>query len=416
MEKEISFNWYLGETPFVEVFDAENFNEDELSTIDYLCDINSVNLLYQSRKNYSEFLSNYNKLIYRNSLLNKVVFCFKETFTNLYVILNRDNNWFDRFRKFRDIIHAPDFSLDSNRLFIERLYNDYLSAEMFFQQNNQNIAKLETINSEITQDLALIEKINVLLNLDVNENEGVITQKVNSVKSQLEKIQKETELDSLDVQIKNAEQKINALKDIIQSCKKSDKYKGNRGCYAILETDKSTYYALSGLDYDGKGVYKQSLDTSKTSSIKDIAAAIKNKYSNFIYAPLNDKVLRYTSFINKDTDNIQYITTPKELSSDYGKKYPIGCFGLTYGCCERKMLSMAQSANEYTFYIKRPPCEKCMPSMINLSNCIIWAYKPQNQRSTALTPKMTSYHVYQKGDFLVLQENQLYEYKPITEP
>ena len=171
------------------------------------------------------------------------------------------------------------------------------------------------------------------------------------------------------------------------------KYNKNRnGCYVMLLTDDKDYIALSGLDYDGNIPNGEPLksDTEKYNKIMSIVE--KNiLVRDAIHCNLNDLTKRYTKIIFKNKNDskncnkkysIEYDTHYAYLKDDLEieSKDKSENYGLTFGCCERKILGNVlpegheSIKQKIVFFSRWAPCVKCRPAIFALENNCYYAY------------------------------------------
>ena len=171
------------------------------------------------------------------------------------------------------------------------------------------------------------------------------------------------------------------------------KYKKNAsGCYVIAVTRDIDYIALSGLDYDGNIPTGEPLksDTEKYNKIMSIVE--KNiLVRDTIHCNLNDLTKRYTKIIFKNKSDskdcnkkhsIEYDTHYAYLKDDLKIKFKDKSenYGLTFGCCERKILGkilpegQESCEQKIVFFSRWAPCEKCRPAIYLQQNSDYYAF------------------------------------------
>lgn len=184
---------------------------------------------------------------------------------------------------------------------------------------------------------------------------------------------------------------------------------------------KTLYLSLSGssCDYEGKNREKIS-GWEVNPKIQEAYEAVSAVYKTYWNCPivqchLSGKVRRYVQ-LNKKNGII--LTKSKSLKNDllnYKDPASIVQLRIHYSCCERKILSKiinnglenkeylklknnkTLSSNnplrDWTFIVRRPPCEKCKPALVGCDKII---YDETNKR----------YHVEWNGKEFVLKANR----------
>lgn len=171
---------------------------------------------------------------------------------------------------------------------------------------------------------------------------------------------------------------------------KIKKYNKKNGCYVMLLTDDKDYIALSGLDYDGN-IPNGGLLKSNTEKHNKIMSIIEKNIlvRDAIHCNLNDLTKRYTKIIfNHDKKNsIEYDAHYAYLKDDLKIKFKCKSeddyrctYGLTFGCCERKILGkilpegQESCEQKIVFFSRWAPCEKCRPAIYLQKNSCYYAY------------------------------------------
>lgn len=138
-----------------------------------------------------------------------------------------------------------------------------------------------------------------------------------------------------------------------------------KGCFAIMKAENTLYFSLSGIyDYEpGKGKGHK-----RKNDIEKFAEFINEKLFSKLYqwARLTDSTKRYTKIIRKGSNNSlkKEISPSVMLSEDIDKGIEDCEKGLTYGCCERKMLAMCNDSNiDKVIFSRWAPCDKCIPAL-----------------------------------------------------
>ena len=167
-----------------------------------------------------------------------------------------------------------------------------------------------------------------------------------------------------------------------------NKYSGKKqGCYTIFVLPNGEkYWALSGTD---------SWDRNKRLQMEMLVkyifdntfgwhhvTNIYTKNHGIRYCPIRKKTMRYTEVIEPDSNSkIKYVDKKEKLGDDLKtrridkrKDDYLRKIGLTYGCCERKIMSYLSDFNGITIYSRWAPCEKCMPAIFELGKYTYYAY------------------------------------------
>lgn len=167
-----------------------------------------------------------------------------------------------------------------------------------------------------------------------------------------------------------------------------NKYSGKKqGCYTIFVLPNGEkYWALSGTD---------SWDRNKRLQMEMLVkyifdntfgwhhvTNIYTKNHGIRYCPIRKKTMRYTEVIEPDSNSkIKYVSKKEKLGDDLKtrridkrKDDYLRKIGLTYGCCERKIMSYLSDFNGITIYSRWAPCEKCMPAIFELGKYTYYAY------------------------------------------
>ena len=171
------------------------------------------------------------------------------------------------------------------------------------------------------------------------------------------------------------------------------------GCYVIALTEDKDYIALSGLDYDGNILNGEPLksDTDKYNKIMSIVEE-NILVRDAIHCNLNDLTKRYTKIIFKEQEDskncnkkntIEYDAHYAYLKDDLKIKFKekIENYGLTFGCCERKILGkvlpegLESIKQKIVFFSRWAPCEKCRPAIFALENNCYYAYADSYKES-----------------------------------
>lgn len=170
------------------------------------------------------------------------------------------------------------------------------------------------------------------------------------------------------------------------------------GCYVIALTEDKDYIALSGLDYDGNILNGEPLksDTDKYNKIMSIVEE-NILVRDAIHCNLNDLTKRYTKIIFKEQEDskncnkknpIEYDVHYAYLKDDLKIKFKekIENYGLTFGCCERKILGkvlpegLESIKQKIVFFSRWAPCEKCRPAIFALENNCYYAYADKYEK------------------------------------
>lgn len=171
------------------------------------------------------------------------------------------------------------------------------------------------------------------------------------------------------------------------------------GCYVIALTEDKDYISLSGLDYDGNILNGEPLksDTDKYNKIMSIVEE-NILVRDAIHCNLNDLTKRYTKIIFKEQEDskncnkknpIEYDAHYAYLKDDLKIKFKekIENYGLTFGCCERKILGkvlpegLESIKQKIVFFSRWAPCEKCRPAIFALENNCYYAYADSYKES-----------------------------------
>lgn len=151
-------------------------------------------------------------------------------------------------------------------------------------------------------------------------------------------------------------------------------------CFAICNSKRKTYFALSGTDYNLNNKINNINTISPLKVNQDIVSvgvSIKKIYRNWTYAQLSDNTECYMDPLS-EPGSMAYGSSIRTLRGDLNNStYKIEW---SYSCCERKIFAnIPQSNRKYEFFIKYLPCKKCLPAM-GMKNKKIVSYVPFDKK------------------------------------
>lgn len=165
----------------------------------------------------------------------------------------------------------------------------------------------------------------------------------------------------------------------------SKKYSKEKGCFCVAITDDGKrYFALSGVDYQGKEfIDSEKVDVKKYKKLaKCLISELELKgYLYCSYCSLNHYTKSYTEITKNDEPIIyiknkpnfiyfcEYIKNEVKIKGSIGKD-TINKVGNIFACCERKILGFIELSQgkkdnygKISFFSRWAPCKKCMPAI-----------------------------------------------------
>lgn len=162
----------------------------------------------------------------------------------------------------------------------------------------------------------------------------------------------------------------------------SKKYSKEKGCFCVAITDDGKrYFALSGVDYQGKEfIDSKKVDVKKYKKLaKCLISELELK--GCLYCSLNHYTKSYTEITKHDEPIIyiknkpnfiyfcEYIKNEVKIKGSVGDD-TINKVGNIFACCERKILGYIELSQgkkdnygKISFFSRWAPCEKCMPAI-----------------------------------------------------
>lgn len=372
-EKRLVFNWIVKKSTVRELYPSSSYKPEngEYAVSDYLFEGYSTISFYsglQFLKRFPEYKENTSRL------LNSISSCCQTFLKEIALLKNNydklkmfNHNYFMDVRGLAtgkrgergaivleemkaDILRACPFSTNDNHYlqsFCEKI------EQLMFNFNNN----IDLVESAFVEVMDILQKrANQLVELAKNIWNENIFKKARKIVSFIRKgLEKDY---AVSLYLQDKENEFEKLKRLLCSNKKAkDLFIDGKRCFAICNSKRKTYFALSGIDYNGTSISPLIVNNDVVS----VGVSIKKIYRNWTYAQLSDDTKCYMDSLF-EPGSMVYGSPVRTFRDDLNK----GIYKIekSYSCCERKIFShVPQTNKKYEFFIKYLPCKKCLPAM-----------------------------------------------------
>lgn len=372
-EKRLVFNWIIKKSTVRELYPSSSYKPEngEYAVSDYLFEGYSTISFYsglQFLKRFPEYKENTSRL------LNSISSCCQTFLKEIALLKNNydklkmfNHNYFMDVRGLAtgkrgergaivleemkaDILRACPFSTNDNHYlqsFCEKI------EQLMFNFNNN----IDLVESAFVEVMDILQKrANQLVELAKNIWNENIFKKARKIVSFIRKgLEKDY---AVSLYLQDKENEFEKLKRLLCSNKKAKElFIDGKRCFAICNSKRKTYFALSGIDYNGTSISPLIVNNDVVS----VGVSIKKIYRNWTYAQLSDDTKCYMDSLF-EPGSMVYGSPVRTFRDDLNK----GIYKIekSYSCCERKIFShVPQTNKKYEFFIKYLPCKKCLPAM-----------------------------------------------------
>lgn len=372
-EEKLVFDWNVKKNIVKEVYPSSLYDPEngEYAVSDYLFEGYSTISFYSGLQFLRQFPDYEEKT---RGLLSSISACC-QTFLEEITLLK---NNYDRLKEFNhyyfmDVrVHAQGNRDEQSVIILEKMKADILRACPFSTNNNHYLQlfckKIEQLMVDFNNNIDQVEsafaeamstlqnRANRLVELAKNIWNENIFKKARKMASLIKKGFEKGY--AIYLYFQDKENEFEKLKRLLSS---NEDAKGlfidEKKCFAICNSKRKTYFALSGIDYNGTSISPLIVNNDVVS----VGVSIKKIYRSWTYAQLSDDTKCYMDSLF-EPGSMVYGSPIRTFRDDLNK----GIYKIekSYSCCERKIFShVPQTNKKYEFFIKYLPCKKCLPAM-----------------------------------------------------